>query len=101
MWDPRAENGSLVKLKLTSHAGWVSGVKWSPDNAFHLVSTGYDGKTKIWDIRSTAPLYTISDGDVKKFGVAWCGGHVAVAGEDAKLNIFSYESTEISDVVGK
>ncbi len=82
-----------MKLKLASHAGWVSGVKWSPDNQFHLVSTGYDGRTKIWDIRSTAPLYTIAEGAEKKLCVAWSSsGHIVTGGEDKQLKIYSYET---------
>lgn len=42
-----------------SHKAWVSSVQWSQTNAFHLVSTSHDGTVKLWDIRSSNPLYTV------------------------------------------
>lgn len=74
LWDVRANSndGSLglgsdkpssVKVSDTtfrpSHKAWVSSVRWSPSNAYHLASSSHDGTVKLWDIRSSTPLYTV------------------------------------------
>ncbi|KAJ3021352.1 WD repeat-containing protein 12 [Thoreauomyces humboldtii] len=92
LWDPRATDNLVTKLSLTSHTSWVSSVRWSPTSAYAFASGSYDSSVKVWDIRSTAPLYTLSGGDVKKeekvFGVDWCGDLIFSGGEDAKLRTF-------------
>ncbi|KAJ3156789.1 hypothetical protein HDU86_003555 [Geranomyces michiganensis] len=93
LWDPRADDGLSVKLKLASHANWVSSVKWSPTSAFAFVSCSYDSTVKVWDIRSSTPLYTLSGGDAAKdekvFAVDWVGQYIFSGGEDAQLRSFS------------
>ena len=37
LWDARASGDAVVKLKLASHVGWVTGVCWSPTDARQLV----------------------------------------------------------------
>eukprot|EP00124_Ichthyophonus_hoferi_P004484 Ihof_evm2s501 gene=Ihof_evmTU2s501 len=58
IWDPRERGGIVVKLKLASHTDMVSCVAWSPSNSHQVVSGGYDGAWKIWDIRSSGPLHS-------------------------------------------
>lgn len=41
-------------------ANWISSVKWLPsvvNSPYYLCTTGYDGKSKLWDIRSNKPLH--------------------------------------------
>ncbi|KAJ3157957.1 hypothetical protein HDU89_000336 [Geranomyces variabilis] len=93
LWDPRAEDGLVVKLKFGSHTNWVSSVKWSPTSAYAFASCSYDSTVKVWDIRSTTPLYTLSGGDAAKdekvFAVDWVGDYIFSGGEDAQLRSFS------------
>jgi len=49
-------NDSTLK---PSHKGWISDVQWSPTDPYVLASTSYDGTLKVWDIRSSLPLYTV------------------------------------------
>jgi ribosome biogenesis protein len=65
LWDIRtneaAAETSLVSdstLK-PSHKAWVASVRWSPKNPYLLSSTSHDGTLKLWDIRSSLPLYTV------------------------------------------
>ncbi len=51
IYDPRSNEGNLVKISLTSHTGWVSAVHWSKTNENLLVSGSYDNLAKLWDIR--------------------------------------------------
>jgi ribosome biogenesis protein YTM1 len=90
LWDTRA--GLAARIVLTSHTNFTSCVAWSPDNANHLASGGYDGKVKIWDIRSNSvPLYSIAsveeDGQ-KVFCLDWSSESGLVSGgEDGKVRI--------------
>jgi ribosome biogenesis protein YTM1 len=64
LWDVRVQttNQSAVVSDTTfrpSHKAWVSQVKWSPSNPYQLASTSHDGTVKLWDIRSSNPLYTV------------------------------------------
>lgn len=106
LWDPRIDNGIAVKMKLGSHKGWVSGVSWqkskigqASSSPYSLASCSYDSKIRIWDIRSQAPIYTISFAqskddtnnttDSKIFDIDWVGKELFVGGEDGKLRIFT------------
>lgn len=64
LWDVRVQttNQSAVVSDTTfrpSHKAWVSDVQWSPSNPYQLASTSHDGTVKLWDIRSSNPLYTV------------------------------------------
>ncbi|KAI8320084.1 WD40 repeat-like protein, partial [Martensiomyces pterosporus] len=59
LWDPRSEDNRVVKLRLTSHKGFVSSVAWAPNSAYMLASASHDSTIKVWDIRSRTPLYTV------------------------------------------
>lgn len=65
LWDVRVQqNGNAASMVSDntfrpSHQGWVSDVKWSPHNPYHLGSTSHDGTIKLWDIRSSVPLHTV------------------------------------------
>jgi ribosome biogenesis protein YTM1 len=64
LWDVRSAESKDSSLAVSdntfkpSHKEWVSSVKWSPKNAYHLASTSHDGTIKFWDIRSPLPLHT-------------------------------------------
>jgi ribosome biogenesis protein YTM1 len=60
-----------------------------------LASASHDGTTRIWDVRSTKPVYTIpreSGENSAVFGVDWHNKvGIASAGQDKKLQINSAE----------
>ena len=85
LWDTRttitsSSNGTAdtTSLKVSdstfkpSHKEWVSSVKWSPTNPYHIVSTSYDGTMKLWDIRTSLPLYTVRTFPAKEKGMTVC-----------------------------
>ncbi len=51
IYDPKSNEGNLVKINMTSHTGWVSSVSWSSTDRNLFVSGSYDNKAKLWDIR--------------------------------------------------
>ncbi|KAJ3036804.1 hypothetical protein HDV00_002357 [Rhizophlyctis rosea] len=93
LWDPRVQEGLVVKLKLASHKNWVSSVSWSPTSIYTLASGSYDGTIKVWDIRSTTPLYSLSGGKNeggewgKVLALDWADGFVLSGGEDSELRV--------------
>ncbi|KAJ3052428.1 WD repeat-containing protein 12, partial [Rhizoclosmatium hyalinum] len=91
LWDPRDQKGLVVKQKLTSHKNWVPSVSWSPTSSYTLASGSYDSSIKVWDIRSTTPLHTLSaveDGGAKKvLAVVWEEGSLFSGGEEGKVRV--------------
>jgi ribosome biogenesis protein YTM1 len=78
LWDTRTslnKDASSTVSDTTfrpSHKEWVSDVKWSPTNPYQIVSTSYDGTMKLWDIRTSLPLYTIRTFPNKEKGLSVC-----------------------------
>jgi ribosome biogenesis protein len=71
LWDTRInakENSDVINESTfrPSHKEWVSCVRWSKRNAYHLASTSHDGSVKLWDIRSSIPLHTVKAFATKK-----------------------------------
>lgn len=74
-------------MRLQSHASWVSSVAWAPNSSFYLVSGSYDQSLKLWDIRSTTPLHTISAHSSKVLCVAWTEKALLSGGADNQLRM--------------
>ncbi|KAJ1820174.1 ribosome biogenesis protein ytm1, partial [Coemansia sp. RSA 2598] len=99
LWDPRAEEGAVVKLRLASHRGFVTSVAWAPDSAYMLASASHDGTIKVWDIRSRPPLYTVYPSDAKDKGkkllaLDWHKSLLLAGGESGSLRIHSFNGQE-------
>ena len=65
-------------MTFNCHERWVSQVKTNPLSENVFLTSGYDGKVKMWDLRSvTEPLSTLKRSntniDDKVFAVAWNG----------------------------
>ncbi|KAH9068694.1 hypothetical protein Ae201684P_004396 [Aphanomyces euteiches] len=94
LWDPRAAKSgtSLVQATFQSHKQWVSAVEWSPSQAHQFVSCGYDGAVKLWDSRSSIPLFTLAAHTGKALDVAWLSNAkpaFASGGEDCQLKFYA------------
>jgi len=63
LWDARISSKNEAHVMKSSfkrsHKAWVSAVQWSPTEPHLLATNSYDGCIKLWDIRSTLPLYTV------------------------------------------
>jgi len=90
LWDPRSNEGSLVKQVFTSHHGWVSSVNFSPSNEHHFISGSYDFVSKLWDIRSNrAPLYDLLGHEDKVLCTDWSESSLMLSGAaDNQLKLF-------------
>ncbi|CAK4660362.1 hypothetical protein LEN26_006894 [Aphanomyces euteiches] len=94
LWDPRAAKSgtSLVQATFQSHKQWVSAVEWSPSQAHQFVSCGYDGAVKLWDSRSSIPLFTLAAHTGKALDVAWLSNAkpaFASGGQDCQLKFYA------------
>ncbi|RCN42776.1 NLE domain protein [Ancylostoma caninum] len=54
LYDPRSHDGSLVKQSFIGHTGWVTCVRWDPNDDSCFVSSSFDKSLKMWDIRNNA-----------------------------------------------
>ncbi|TPX44914.1 hypothetical protein SeLEV6574_g04208 [Synchytrium endobioticum] len=93
LWDPRTQDGFVVKLKLASHKSWVSAIQWSPSSAYMLASASFDSTIKVWDVRSTTPFYTIAgseDNNKKLFAMEWTNRVMLAGGEEGVLKSWSF-----------
>jgi len=57
---PASAGSMLHSSALRSHGEWVSTVAWAPGSERILLSGAHDGTVKVWDIRSSVPLQTVS-----------------------------------------
>ena len=48
---------SAPVFQFSSHSSWISACKWHNTSSFHLLSSSYDGKVMLWDLR-TAVSYS-------------------------------------------
>ncbi|KAJ2788509.1 ribosome biogenesis protein ytm1, partial [Coemansia helicoidea] len=87
-------DSTVVKLRLSSHAGFVAGVAWAPSSAYMLASASHDSTVKVWDIRSRTPLYTVhaasaADTGKKLLALDWHASLLLAGGESGSLRIHS------------
>ncbi|XP_070566027.1 ribosome biogenesis protein wdr12-like [Ptychodera flava] len=96
LWDPRVEDGAVVKCSLSNHQGWVTSVAWSPVNQHQLISGSYDKTIKLWDTRSPkAPLYNMSGLEDRVLAVDWSIPEVLLcAGVDNCVHAFKASNAE-------
>ncbi|PRP77255.1 hypothetical protein PROFUN_13638 [Planoprotostelium fungivorum] len=57
--------------QFTSHKGPVSSVQWHPTRENYFVTSGLDQTVKVWDFRSSYPLYTIKEHKDKVLAAVW------------------------------
>jgi ribosome biogenesis protein YTM1 len=96
IWDPRAKDGLVVKMKFAGHSNWVSAVSWCPSSMFMFASASYDGSVRVWDMRSSSCMYSLktpSSASVeetpKLLAMDWSGELLSTGGEDGELYNYS------------
>ncbi|KAL6944899.1 ribosome biogenesis protein ytm1 [Hanseniaspora vineae] len=95
--DPRSTT-KVTNEQLIGHKNFVSSLSACPTNQYMFCSGSHDGTVKIWDTRSTKPLYTItrelSQQDNKVFATEWSSkiGGIISAGQDKQIQINKTDS---------
>ncbi|KAG0670997.1 ribosome biogenesis protein ytm1 [Maudiozyma exigua] len=92
--DPRADSSSakITQQQLIGHKNFVVSLDTCPENEYMLCSGSHDGTVKVWDVRSNAPMYTITreNGETKDkiFATRWAEKiGIISGGEDKKVQI--------------
>ncbi|XP_047069261.1 ribosome biogenesis protein WDR12 homolog [Lolium rigidum] len=90
VWDPRKPGTIAPVFQFSSHSSWISACKWHPSSWYHLLSSSFDGKVMLWDLRTAWPLASV-DSHTEKVLCAdwWKGDSVISGGADSKLCISS------------
>lgn len=57
-------------VNLNGHEGWIFSLTWSQGGDF-LLSSSYDGRSRIWSLESMKCVNTQSDSDRPLLGSAW------------------------------
>ncbi|CCH59197.1 hypothetical protein TBLA_0B03570 [Henningerozyma blattae CBS 6284] len=93
--DPRVNSSSkITQQQLIGHKNFVVSLDTCPENDYMLCSGSHDGTVKVWDVRSTTPMYTITreDKSVQKgvndkvFAVNWSEtAGIISGGQDKKI----------------
>ncbi|XP_076930753.1 ribosome biogenesis protein WDR12 homolog [Bidens hawaiensis] len=90
IWDPRKPGTLAPSFQFSSHTSWITSCKWHSKSWFHLLSSSYDGKVMLWDLRTAWPMAIIDSHEDKVLCADWWNGDsVASGGADSKLRISS------------
>ena len=80
-------------MKLGHHEGWISSLRWSPNEVHTLVSVSYDKTLRFWDLRSTQPVSSVTIHDDKILSVDWKESLIGTGGADGQLKLMPLTST--------
>ncbi|MCL7035648.1 hypothetical protein MKW94_001977 [Papaver nudicaule] len=90
IWDPRKSGSSAPVFQFASHSSWITACKWHDSSRQHLLSSSYDGKVMLWDLRTAWPLSVIESHKDKVLCADWWRGDSVVSGgADSNLCISS------------
>lgn len=98
LWDMRKSTSSIGDGNFfdgtlrPSHKAWISSVNWSPTDPYLLASASYDGTVRLWDIRSSLPLYTIRahEDKQKSLCLSFTRDAIFSAGSDCVIKKFNF-----------
>nr|KAJ0206477.1 hypothetical protein LSAT_V11C500278190 [Lactuca sativa] len=74
IWDPRKPGTLAPSFQFSSHTSWITACKWHKTSWFHLLSSSYDGKVMLWDLRTAWPLAIIDSHEDKVLCADWWNG---------------------------
>lgn len=90
LFDPKSNQGAIVKSTFLGHTQWVKSVAWSKTEEFLFISGSYDNAVKLWDYRSPkAPLFDLVGHEDKVMAVDWSNPkYMLSGGADNSVRIF-------------
>lgn len=90
LYDPRTNQGNLVRNTYFGHSQWVQTVMWSSTEEYLFISGSYDNQNKLWDYRSPkAPLYDLLGHGDKVLDIDWSNPkYIVSGGADNTVRVF-------------
>ncbi|XP_068143594.1 ribosome biogenesis protein WDR12 homolog [Drosophila tropicalis] len=103
LYDPRTNQGSIVRNTYLGHNAWVQTVMWSTTEEFLFVSGAYDNQNKLWDCRSPkAPLYDLLGHGEKVLDIDWSNPkYICSGGADNTVRVFKSRKAGIETMEDK
>ena len=102
LWDRRENQKQTAFTRalqsLESHTRWVSDIQWHPTSEHTILSASFDGSIKLWDVRSTIPLWTVESDDAtgeedKLFCCTWINDRsIAYGGTGRTISTMGLDS---------
>ncbi len=76
LWDSRTASGQTGRMSESgrptalpvAHTSWVTSMAWHPQRAHLFASGSQDGTVRVWDTRSSKPLFTLHSHAEKEEG---------------------------------
>ena len=96
LWDIRTKGTEPIKV-FKAHNAWVSSVKFNPNSDYHFISSAYDSRTLVWDLRWETPLYKIGLSPAEKiFSCDWnTSSNIISGGDSGSLQIHCIKQKEM------
>ncbi|XP_062553144.1 ribosome biogenesis protein WDR12 homolog [Armigeres subalbatus] len=90
LYDPKSNQGTIVKNTYLGHTQWVQSVRWSNTNEYLFVSGAYDNHVKLWDYRSPkAPIFELIGHEDKVLACDWSNPKFILSGgSDNSVRVF-------------
>ncbi|CAJ0604585.1 unnamed protein product [Cylicocyclus nassatus] len=89
LYDLRSHDGSVVKQSFIGHTGWVTCVKWNPNDESCFVSSSFDKSLKMWDIRSSkTSLFDLYGHEDRVLCCTWKDSLIASGSADNTIKVF-------------
>ncbi|KAI9272712.1 raptor N-terminal caspase like domain-containing protein [Phascolomyces articulosus] len=101
VYDRRMKSNAAMVQRWDEHKAWITGVHLQRDGNRELVSGGFGGDIKIWDIRESSSLRTIeahTHADMTALAVHDHSPVVASAGDDHIIKIWNVNGTRLSTI---
>ncbi|KIH56233.1 WD domain, G-beta repeat protein [Ancylostoma duodenale] len=98
LYDPRSHDGSLVKQSFIGHTGWVTCVRWDPNDDSCFVSSSFDKSLKMWDIRSSkTSLFDLYGHEDRILCCAWNDRIIASGSADSTVKVWEVRQKKAID----
>ncbi|KAI8984718.1 raptor N-terminal caspase like domain-containing protein [Mycotypha africana] len=98
----RRLNPNEARVKLwNEHKAWITGIHLQREGTRELVSGGFEGDIKIWDIRETKSIRTIeahTHNEMIALAVHDHSSVIASAGDDQVIKVWKMDGTKLSTI---
>ncbi|KAI7868605.1 hypothetical protein BDF14DRAFT_1956350 [Spinellus fusiger] len=99
VYDRRIKSNAAMVQRWDEHKAWITNVHLQRDGHRELVSGGFGGDIKIWDIRQSHSLHTIeayTHADMTTLAVHDHSQVICSAGDDQVIKVWNMDGTKLS-----